>query len=341
MTTTLETIYNEFYQAYSGEPFQFPEMELDEFRKLVTRVNKLRDARMKLPKHTVWQELFDIDVIHYNAWFKAGEPSQYFAWSKPLREKMWTGDLRWTVLTRSKREHVLLPTSPGWQDGECVYCYKDTEVVIIHPWGKHCTYCKPCINKLWTEHYNCGRILEVETPICEFCGFHMNYDDWKECFDDELLALAAKWIARSKSEEYRTPIDERLYCSKSTCSQFLGAHRRFTTKHKSMTCESCTTTTCVTCRQGIESEEIHAPLCQPERQNEELREVLKESDTQECPKCYNIITRTSGCSDMKCACGCRFCLDCGKERGDCKCREDVMNEVNRRAREIRDLLAGF
>lgn len=42
-----------------------------------------------------------------------------------------------------------------------------------------------------------------------------------------------------------------------------------------------------------------------------------------CPKCKVIVSRSEGCDDMQCVCGCSFCYKCGRKR--CKCGKRAKN----------------
>lgn len=42
-----------------------------------------------------------------------------------------------------------------------------------------------------------------------------------------------------------------------------------------------------------------------------------------CPKCHVIVSRSNGCDDMHCVCGCKFCYRCGRK--SCKCSVNRKN----------------
>ena len=48
----------------------------------------------------------------------------------------------------------------------------------------------------------------------------------------------------------------------------------------------------------------------------ELQKWLRKN-ARPCPQCHVIVSRSQGCDEMGCVCGCRFCYKCGRK--SCKC----------------------
>jgi hypothetical protein len=201
--------------------------------------------------------------------------------------------------------------------GHCFYCGQSNLSVVLSPCGNKCAFCKECINEYWKAHYKSGDALNKATPGCGCGKKRLIYDDWKDYFDEELQSLAARWAARAGEEEYQTSLADRVYCAKPTCSKFFNL-KTVAVKNDAQTvyCDSCSSTTCLTCIQLIDG--THESGCKS--RNVGLGEVLKEEDTQECPRCHTVITKTTGCVDMECVCGCMFCLECGEEGLGCGCQ---------------------
>ncbi|KAJ3800624.1 hypothetical protein GGU11DRAFT_772557 [Lentinula aff. detonsa] len=115
----------------------------------------------------------------------------------------------------------------------------------------------------------------------------------------------------AKVREFGTLANHRVYCSKSTCSKFLGSSG----EAKNILCSQCYTSTCTLCKQLSHP----AESCSENTALKELKTLAKEKHWQTCPRCSSIVELNIGCYHMTCLCRMQFCYLCAAPWKTCDC----------------------
>merc|ERR1712188_287762 len=55
----------------------------------------------------------------------------------------------------------------------------------------------------------------------------------------------------------------------------------------------------------------HLKACLTDSGGADLKKWLRKH-ARPCPNCHVIVSRSDGCDDMRCTCGCSFCYKCGR-----------------------------
>ncbi|KAH6883783.1 IBR domain-containing protein [Coprinopsis sp. MPI-PUGE-AT-0042] len=127
----------------------------------------------------------------------------------------------------------------------------------------------------------------------------------------------------TKRREYEVPAQDRVYCSRPTCSTFLGSANAYPSRQSLLgsrlpgtaTCQSCHTATCVACRKG----EHPGDTCTQNDAVNQVRALAQEAGWQTCPGCSAVIELHHGCYHMTCRCRTEFCYTCGVRWKNCTC----------------------
>ena len=117
---------------------------------------------------------------------------------------------------------------------------------------------------------------------------------------------------RKKSDEFGTV--ERVYCSRRTCSAFLGAA---TASPTALRCVACGTETCGHCKEAA-----HPPTRKCVRTAHQDVAVLalgRAEGWQRCPACGHLVELNHGCYHITCLCKKEFCYLCAAAWKQCEC----------------------
>ncbi|GAB1742917.1 hypothetical protein NU219Hw_g8619t1 [Hortaea werneckii] len=161
-------------------------------------------------------------------------------------------------------------------------------------------YCDDCLQSLFHA------ILMDESlfpPRC--CQEPFEYSAIKPHLTGE---LAAQFEA--KKEELGNK--NRIYCSRPTCSAFIGIDHRDV---RVAVCPDCKSETCMACK-GC----MHEDECSVDEALESVLRVAQDEDWQRCPDCKGMIELTFGCNHMTCPCSAEFCYVCTKPWKNCNCQ---------------------
>ncbi|BGP38409.1 hypothetical protein JCM10450v2_002354 [Rhodotorula kratochvilovae] len=114
-----------------------------------------------------------------------------------------------------------------------------------------------------------------------------------------------------KSREFGTP--NRLYCSTSTCSTFLGGA---STSRAAVRCEACGASTCAACKAPW-----HGPfgLCGASGDDEAAATLERDHAYKRCPSCKRVVELDTGCYHIYCHCSNEFCYLCAAKWKTCAC----------------------
>ncbi|KAH7104024.1 hypothetical protein BKA62DRAFT_35058 [Auriculariales sp. MPI-PUGE-AT-0066] len=139
-----------------------------------------------------------------------------------------------------------------------------------------------------------------------------------------LISATLRFRFESKSLELRTL--RRVYCSRPTCSRFLGAQ---TDNPANLICPQCFTATCSACNA------IHAAgmTCAQNADGLAVAEVAAANGWQRCPGCRRMIELDMGCYHMTCFCRTQFCYLCAAPWKTCGCAQWEENRLVAVARE--------
>jgi len=157
------------------------------------------------------------------------------------------------------------------------------------------------------------------------------------CFDasDPFEAKVQMWCPRAKSNENWTkrPCEHSFCrdCMKTWCETGISSMQH----HIHCPAEGCSYTLWKDDVRGLVSPGMFKAFEKNRNANykKHLKEMLKEEDPEikkwlrkharPCPSCSVIVSRESGCDDMRCVCGCSFCYYCGRK--NCKCGKKKAN----------------
>jgi len=144
------------------------------------------------------------------------------------------------------------------------------------------------------------------------------------------------WRARAKSNENwaKRPCEHWFCCDcvKSWCESGIESMQH----HIRCPAEGCSYTLWKDDIRGLVSPATFKAFEKNRNANykEHLNMTLTEDDGGEfkkwlrkharpCPSCHVIVSRSDGCDDMRCVCGCTFCYQCGRKQ--CKCGRKRVN----------------
>ncbi|KIY48804.1 hypothetical protein FISHEDRAFT_42569 [Fistulina hepatica ATCC 64428] len=114
------------------------------------------------------------------------------------------------------------------------------------------------------------------------------------------------------AEECAVPAPYRLYCSRRSCLQYLGA---IGDRQADVTCPACSQRVCPRCKC-----DAHPGYSCGEEEGERLfHELVEQRRWQTCPSCHATVQLTHGCYHMTCRCSAQFCYLCGQRWKLCNC----------------------
>ncbi|CAG8286910.1 unnamed protein product [Penicillium olsonii] len=125
----------------------------------------------------------------------------------------------------------------------------------------------------------------------------------------------------SQAEEQAVPPEERMYCPRATCGQWIHPDSKGP-RPGTRLCTHCRAKVCCACR-----DLAHGPW--PCADDESLKTVLalaKDKKWQRCTKCHFIVEKVDGCNHISCRCGYHFCYICGGRQNKCKCPTEGTGE---------------
>ncbi|PWA80520.1 Zinc finger, C6HC-type [Artemisia annua] len=116
---------------------------------------------------------------------------------------------------------------------------------------------------------------------------------------------------------------QKFYCPFKDCSALLVDDSAVAVKDTK--CPHCNRKFCAQCKVPWHSEmdckefQMLNDNGEIDQSDKKVLELAKKNKWQRCPKCNYYVGRTSGCNDMSCRCGHRFCYGCGNKRSECSC----------------------
>jgi len=188
---------------------------------------------------------------------------------------------------------------------ECIVCTDRISSLISFraPCGHD--YCRPCLVDLARASTRDESLFPLRC-----CTHHyFDLDEVSPFLTLDLLALL-----RKKAVEFGTPPANRVYCTNSSCSTFLGPSGATRTD---ITCPLCETVVCSSCKNIAHPNEA----CGENAAVLKLRALAAEKRWQTCPSCHAIVELSQGCFHITCRCQASFCYLCAAPWKTCSCRQ--------------------
>ena len=181
------------------------------------------------------------------------------------------------------------------------------------PCGHH--YCRGCTKDLIQtyirdESLHPLRCCQTEIPINSVVLY---------------ISPNLKNLFNQKHAEFSVLAKDRIYCSRPTCSNFLGSS--VGREHASWvpcTARDCGTLTCPRCK---ETAHPNDPDCAVNKSTVELRALAQTQGWQTCPGCQTLVELHHGCYHMTCRCRAQFCYLCAVPWKDCTCPQWEENRL--------------
>ncbi|OSD06019.1 hypothetical protein PYCCODRAFT_1474892 [Trametes coccinea BRFM310] len=182
----------------------------------------------------------------------------------------------------------------------CCVCRDEISGSVIRSPCQH-TFDTTCMRKLYSR----ATIDESSFPP-KCCGFSLDFKHVEPYLNDALKATY-----KQKAYEYSIP--DRVYCSNTSCTAFLGAafSGPFSVE---LQCFKCALSTCARCKERAHpSAECHL------YSDSKVLELGEEKGWRRCPSCRHLVELDSGCYHVKCRCSGQFCYLCGAVWKTCEC----------------------
>jgi hypothetical protein len=201
------------------------------------------------------------------------------------------------------------------QDSECISCYDDVPVKDAISTRCH-HYCRECFERLISA------AMEDESRWPPKC-----------CLNEIPTKIIAKNISgplqkqfKAKDEEFRVPIDSRIYCATPDCGLFIKRDL-MSIATKTAKCARGHKM-CTICRQAAHPEDGECPLDPDRQMTEDLAQL---EGWRRCYRCKLLIEHREACQHMTCRCGAEFCYVCGARWKTCNCRMEDLAAYKARA----------
>jgi hypothetical protein len=179
-----------------------------------------------------------------------------------------------------------------------------TTVHVRTPCG-HC-YDIPCITKLFQSAVHDGSIFP---PHC--CYRKIPLESVRPFLTPDL-------IGRLIAKEKESKTVNKVYCSRLTCSRYLGPRSKDTI----MDCPAsdCPTRTCGWCKVEVAFTGLTSHTCTDDGGvDQQLLTVSRYEGWIRCPGCGEMIELDKGCYHVRCRCNTNFCYLCGAIWKTCSC----------------------
>ncbi|KAB5579876.1 hypothetical protein GE09DRAFT_1050516 [Coniochaeta sp. 2T2.1] len=129
-----------------------------------------------------------------------------------------------------------------------------------------------------------------------------------------------------KDEEFKTPVERRLYCSQPDCGLWIRQDR-VDLAGRTATCASGHVV-CTMCRGPSHPAD---EACPQDRDTLLADRLAEEEGWRRCNRCHVLVEHKEACQHMTCRCGAEFCYVCGLAWRSCACTLEQLNEIKERA----------
>ncbi|KAK4626634.1 hypothetical protein CLAFUW4_04002 [Fulvia fulva] len=213
-----------------------------------------------------------------------------------------------------------LPNQPGHWQFNCSCCLEtisDDAMLIIHDHK----LCVSCFDSGVRPQFDAALADESQYPVM-WDGKEVNPISYRHCFTKDFKDA---WKARLK--EYKTPLQNRLYCqgkvnsdpsSKGAeiCGKFLGQKKKTKTI---IDCQACGSQSCARCASSFPADASSTHACSAAKakpEDDPFAGLTRGVDYQRCPGCQVPVELREACNHMTCrvfSCRTHFCYLCGEE----------------------------
>ena len=196
---------------------------------------------------------------------------------------------------------------------ECVSCFDDIRLSESVKTPCH-FYCKDCFQQL------IATALQTEAqwpPKC--CLNVVPYRTITKHARSDLVRLY-----RAKDEEFRVPVEHRIYCSEPDCGEWI---RKVDKANKTARC-SKGHAMCLVCRRTPHPVNI---ACPQDRDRQIIDQLAEDEGWRRCIKCTVLVEHKDACHHMTCPCGAQFCYVCGAVWKTCGCTSVMLAAIKQRA----------
>mmetsp|Transcript_10247 Transcript_10247/g.15303 ORF Transcript_10247/g.15303 Transcript_10247/m.15303 type:complete len:348 (+) Transcript_10247:71-1114(+) len=176
----------------------------------------------------------------------------------------------------------------------CLICTKEKpkQEFLIIPNCEH-YFCTECLKSYFIQRIESNTVLQIGCPM-------------DECYNSEIsevaqLVLDQETKARLDELKFNAEVDSdpnKHWCPVPNCRGFAVV------SSEGVFCQTCSTQVCPECTQ-----EAHTGECLIDQS---LSEYIRSHNLKKCPNCTNFIEKRYGCNEVKCPCGTKFCIRCGK-----------------------------
>ncbi|XP_023638901.1 probable E3 ubiquitin-protein ligase RNF217 [Capsella rubella] len=200
----------------------------------------------------------------------------------------------------------------------CHICFDDaidTDKMFTVDKCRH-RLCFECLKK-----YIEVRLLKGSVVRCPYyrCKSKLIFESCKHILKHEQRVM---WLKRKKDDSI--PVTKRIYCPNPRCSALMsetelskstggGEARRLCLKCRELFCINCK----VSWHSNLSCQAYKWLHPYPTENDRKIMSLANQKEWRRCGKCQHMIERSSGCVQVRCRCGYKFCYRCGVQAGDC------------------------
>ncbi|OIW34718.1 hypothetical protein CONLIGDRAFT_675680 [Coniochaeta ligniaria NRRL 30616] len=227
-----------------------------------------------------------------------------------------------TPFTQFIYKHLKPSLESVGEQVECVSCLDDIpKKEAIKTVCHH--YCKDCFSRLIQTAVD----NEAQWPP-KCC---LNAIPFRTITKHTSADLLASY--RLKDEEFRIPIESRLYCSQPDCGAWIRKEAHDLAS-RTATCPAGHTV-CTMCR-GPAHPPGDGEACPQDRDTQLADRLAEEEGWRRCARCSVLVEHKEACQHMTCRCGAEFCYVCGARWRTCACTMEQLAEIKQRAAKRRE-----
>lgn len=252
-----------------------------------------------------------------------------------LPETVETPDMAVATASCEQQDLKLFTTSDGLVDAEvCMACRELVPVEDVVSIGTddagccmscseklfdECTACMGTVHKPEAVHMTCEHLYCPECLIELFRSGTSDLSNFPPKCCDESLAihdfvddLPHEVLRDYINMHQRNEQSEWTLCATPECQASDARILPSLVKDDWALCDKCLDLTCTRCSESKGKHTVgdEVRVC-PKESDEAFLKLAEDEKWRACPKCHAMVSRGSGCNDMRCRCGQKFCYTCG------------------------------